>query len=379
MTMHQNHHRALRLAILAPGEIFGGAERQLLTLCAWLMGNGVMPVVILFHDATFAGMLRRSGIEPFILSGKGAFSATAVTELRSHLRRASINVLHFHGYKAAVHAWLATIGQPVAMVKVEHGAIETRSQELRERSRTALYRCADTLATKRIRPAIVYVTHDLEQTFGGTHDGLERRVIHNGIDLPAGGQLHRPAEYENTKRNVLILGRLEEVKGIEYAIRALTETSMPANTVLHIVGDGPLRQSLEQIAAAHAVQNRVLFHGFRQNAYDYLAHADALLMPSMHEGLPYVLLEAMSLRVPAVVTAVGGLKEVLTNEVTGLLVAPSDARAIADALGRLFETPALREKLQNAAYELVTTRFSAAAMGSKYLALYQGAVVGAAR
>lgn len=361
-----------RLALLAPGEIFGGAERQMLALCEQLQARGVPFEVLLFHDATLAGMLRHMGIAPIVLpSGTSAFSRAAVKHLRGTLIAKNIQVLHFHGYKAAVHAWLAAKGLSIGIVKTEHGAIETRSTELRERARTALYRSLDSLATRRLNPHIVYVTRELAQHFASAHRGLEKSVIYNGIDrAPDRSTLRRPDEYSTQAANLLILGRLEQVKGIEHALRALTDAAAPSDVLLHIVGDGPMRGELERLTRQARLDRRVIFHGFKSNPYDYLAHADALLMPSMHEGLPYVLLEAMSLRVPVIVSNVGGLKEVLSDGINALLVPPADSHGIARAIGRLVTEAALRDRLSDAAAHLAATAFSARTMTDEYLRIY---------
>jgi L-malate glycosyltransferase len=371
MATAEDSRQALRLALLAPGEIFGGAERQMLTLCAWLAAQSIRPRVILFHEAALAAALRRIGIEPIVLSGGRALSIAAARQLRHVLAEADINVLHFHGYKAAVHAWLATRSQPLCIVKTEHGAVETPGEALHVRGKTALYDALDTFATRRMRSEIVYVTKELERRFAAAHRGLRRSMIYNGVEPPATLRPPRPPEYRADRQNVLILGRLEQVKGIEHAVRALADPAMPPGVMLHVVGEGPLRGELEGLSSELGLSERIAFHGFRRNAQDYMAHADALLVSSLHEGLPYVLLEAMSLRAPVVATAVGGMQEVLKDGETALLVAPADPGAIARGLARLVATPALAEHLRAGAALLVSDTFSAATMGRQYLSLYQ--------
>jgi len=371
MESSETSRHELNLALLAPGEIFGGAERQMLALCLWLMHQDIRPSVILFRDTTLAAMLRQCDIRPTILPTSGSFTPLAVRHLRTFLINSKINVLHFHGYKAAVYTWLAAQGmRHMGKVKTEHGAIETPNSTFRERSKIALYRHLDAFATRRIHPEIVYVTHELKQHFLQVHRDLDHAVIYNGIDLPASQSLPRPADYHAIKKNIVILGRLEQVKGIEYALKALCHPAISSDVLFHIVGDGPLRESLEQLTKDLSLEDKVFFHGFRSNATHYLASADALLIPSMHEGLPYVLLEAMSLQVPVIVSAVGGMKEVLSDGATGLLVPPADPPAIANAIRRLMQSPVLQQQLRINAANLVSRRFSAATMGNEYLALY---------
>jgi len=120
-----------------------------------------------------------------------------------------------------------------------------------------------------------------------------------------------------------------------------------------------------------AIADRVIFHGFTARAGEQIARLDALVMPSWHEGLPYVLLEAMSLEVPIVATRVGGLAEVLDGRECALLVPPRDPAALASALERLYHDPALARRLSRSARALVTGEFEAGRMVTRYADLYK--------
>jgi glycosyltransferase involved in cell wall biosynthesis len=115
----------------------------------------------------------------------------------------------------------------------------------------------------------------------------------------------------------------------------------------------------------------VSFLGFRANVYDYIAHADGLLMPSHHEGLPYTLLEALSLGTPVIASRVGGLSEVLTDRQTALLVEPGNPAALAQAVRALAETPELREQLVRNGRALIAARFTADEMARQYRSLFE--------
>jgi glycosyltransferase involved in cell wall biosynthesis len=115
----------------------------------------------------------------------------------------------------------------------------------------------------------------------------------------------------------------------------------------------------------------VHFLGFRRNVYDFIAHCDALLMPSLHEGLPYTLLEGMALGTPIIASRVGGLAEVLQDEITALLVPPSDVGSLAHAILRLHDSPALRLDLGAQAQRVQQARYSLKAMTESYLGIYR--------
>ncbi|MBK6898704.1 MAG: glycosyltransferase [bacterium] len=205
------------------------------------------------------------------------------------------------------------------------------------------------------------------------HAGLPRRVIHNGIaPLDRAGR-PRPAGLEPGLFHAGIVGRVSEVKGIVHALRALTSPAVPAHVRLDVIGTGPLLDELRHEAGALGVADRVRFHGFQRDILDWIAHLDALLMPSLHEGLPYTLLEAMSLGVPAIASRVGGLAEVLRHGETGLLVEVGDAAGLAGALAGLAGDPQEGRRLGEAAAREQRERYTLNRMVDDYLGVYAAA------
>lgn len=140
---------------------------------------------------------------------------------------------------------------------------------------------------------------------------------------------------------ITLVGRLAEPKEPAVAIQAMSKLD---EGVLVVVGDGPMRAELEQLAARdHA--GRVLFTGARPDAARLQAAADVALLASRSEGLPYVLLEAAAAGVARVASDLPGCREVIAHELDGLLVPPGDADALASALKNVMRDPELRRRL----------------------------------
>jgi len=177
----------------------------------------------------------------------------------------------------------------------------------------------------------------------------------------------RPDAFKADQRNIVIAGRVSEVKGIKYAIQAIAESAMPGNTVLHIVGDGPLLESHKQLAAN---SDKIVFHGFRRDALNFIAHADILMMPSLHEGLPYTLLEAMSLGTPVIVSAVGGMAEIIDDRVTGMLISSKSSQAIVEACSTVLGDEQFAGTLSENAAKLQREKFTLDQMAESYLKVY---------
>ena len=322
------------------------------------------PSLFVFHDAELAQRARQENIATTVLGARGLLDLQSLRMLRRSLKECGAEIVHVHGYRASVYCALAVRPGAIAVVKTEHGGVEEPGL------RSALYRGLEIRATRRMGAHVVFVTEDLRGRFGAAYSDAHQSVIYNGIEPLSRADTQRPAEYAS-QLNFAIVGRLERVKGIDYAIRALALPAMPPSVQIQVIGDGPLRSELEQLAAQLRVRHRVHFTGFRRNVYDYIAHADALLMPSLHEGLPYTLLEAMSLGTPILASRVGGLKEILVHESTGLHFNPSDETAIAEAARRFVSDPELGKNLVARARGEVAARFSASHMAERYVELYR--------
>lgn len=360
----------LRIAIVATGEIFGGAERQILTLARSLATRGDCHVELLvLHDRQLAAQARSLGLPVKILGARGLLDVHCIKAMNQAIRDDAIDIISVHGYRSITYLALTWQARCIPIMKTEHGAMEIGRGNPSERLKAWLYRRLDNWATHRLRATRIYVTHDLQRLCTAEHRGSPHRVIYNGIDVPSRAATSRPKEYSEGLRHLVVVGRLEHVKGVDIAIRAMADPCMPPDAHLHVIGSGPDADSLTRLAHDIGVAERVSMLGFRSNVYDYVAHADALLLPSRHEGLPYTLLEAMSLGTPVIASRVGGLAEVLADERQALLVEPEDPAELAAATRRLLESASFKDTLSQAAAQLVQERFTASLMSEHYLAL----------
>ncbi len=357
---------------MSTGEIFGGAERQILTLISALNDRLSQAVqLVLFHDRELAARARQLGADVHILGARGLVDISSLLILRRFFRTHPIDVLNVNGYRALTYLALAGKKYLPPIIKTEHGRMEADTGRLLADLKTRWYWTLEDKATRRLNPSLVYVTRDLQSQYLDEHRHMAQRVIYNGIDFPDPNATTRPNEYSPDAFNLVIVGRLERVKAVDIAIRAMAEKSMPARAVLHVLGSGPDLALLTELSRELQVGSRALMHGFRSNIYDYIAHADALLMPSRHEGMPYTLLEALSLRTPVIASRVGGLAEALTHDSTGLLVHPEDPTDLAHAVQRLEASHDLGERLRTNGNRLVRERFAAESMATQYCELAQ--------
>jgi glycosyltransferase involved in cell wall biosynthesis len=140
---------------------------------------------------------------------------------------------------------------------------------------------------------------------------------------------------------------------------------------LVVVGDGPLRPTLTRLAERLALADGVTFTGHVRDVYAALARFDVVVLPSEIEGLPYVILEAMSLGKVIVASAVGGMPEALSGGAAGLLVLPKAVPALAEAVGRLLADPSLRSQLGRAARARYQEAYTLDHMLEEHIQLYR--------
>ena len=208
---------------------------------------------------------------------------------------------------------------------------------------------------KRIYPSADHVialsggvARELEELVPSLHGRIS--VIPNAgvapATVPVDGQPPADARPAPGGKLIVACGRLVEQTGYPYLIRAFAEVARTEDVYLTILGEGPLRASLEELVRSLGVAGRVQFLGFRDEPLAYMRAADVFVLSSLWEGFGNVIVEAMAAGTAVVSTDCNhGPGEVIANEVNGLLVPPADDRELAGALRRVLRDVGLRHRL----------------------------------
>jgi len=207
--------------------------------------------------------------------------------------------------------------------------------------------------------AVVANSEGLKTLALETEEKLDIMTIPNGVDLsyfnkeisdnlPLDPQAEKKTEHPKLVR-LMTAGRLTTQKGIDTLLFALwrLKGNIHKNFQLWIVGDGPLRGVLEEMVKDLQLENHVLFQGWcnKLTLKEYYDSADIFVLPSIDEGMPNVLLEAMAMGLPLVATKISGSEELVTEGKNGFLVPPKDPEKMAEALGALIENDAARAQM----------------------------------
>jgi L-malate glycosyltransferase len=378
----------VRICHVMSADLWAGAEVQVATTAAFLVRQpDVVLTAVLFNDGWLAGQLRSLGVETAIVDERhhNGFQITAF--IRCFLLEHAVDIVHTHRCKDTVLGTLAAKWAGVPhLVRTVHGL----SEALRgwQRAKLAAYDALDKTARWCFADCVVAVSNQIAATLRGSrYRPRAVACIHNGIDLQRLRVTRSPEDVRRAlgiRADAVVIGsagRLAPVKGHEFLVRAAPHVlAAEPNARFLFIGSGPLRGELMALAAALAVDHACVFHEPSHDdpagVYDLIAAMDVFVLPSLSEGIPLALLEAMALGRPAVATAVGGVPEVITDRATGLLVAPRDATALAGACLELAHDRSWAGTLGTRARQTIEAQFSHDLNGEALLNLYRDVVSG---
>ena len=223
--------------------------------------------------------------------------------------------------------------------------------------------------------AIVSLTKEMAET---VQESLQREsdIIPNGVDIKRFYPNPTPNE-ERENKIILTISRLDNKKGIEYAIESMPNILKKyPHTILRIIGDGDFRPELDKISESLCLQNSVEFIGQIPNSDvpDYLQNADIFLLPSLFEGLPLTLLESMACGLPVISTPVSIAPEIIEKWDNGIIVPFKSPEAISNAVITLLSNPDLRETYAENSATAAKETMSWKSVAEQYISLYQSII-----
>ncbi len=350
---------------------FYGAERVIVTLSQTLKGMGHPATVGVFRNerspnTEIAVEARVKNIPVQLFPCKGRLDWNTVRLLRASLKEHRPDVVHAHGFKADIYGYLATRGSGAILVSTCHTWYDNDLA-------VYLFGVLDRFVLRRFDMTVA-VSGEVAQQLRSSGVGESRiRIIGNGINVPQFA-CARPTLRQHLVASTAVVGlvgRLAPEKGIQYFLDAAAVVLRSSPEVSFVVvGDGPERRNLEEAVRSLGIENKVHFAGKLEDMAGVYASLDILVSSSLKEGLPMTILEALAAGRPVVATAVGAVPELVLHEQTGLLTPPADAGALASAILRLLDDGQLREKLAVQGQRLVQEQFSAEAMATQYLKVY---------
>lgn len=363
-----------RILYVSTSTTIGGAEKTVYTLATLLdpKRHQVCGVVSLKPEGDYARKLKAQGVSTESLGLSGTPRLSDAARLAELITRARPDIVHAVMYQAIQLCRLAKPKVPFAFKLVTSPRVNYRTRSFWT---LLVDRCL------KGRDDLLIAESDASRRYLLSRLGYapaKVTTIRNGIDLagwPVSSVDRQKGRMELRlgSSDVLIgaVGRLDRQKGFGDLILAMSRLKKTDLRCV-ILGEGPERGRLEALIRNHHLEKSVWLPGEKRDIAAWLSAFDIACLPSLWEGLPNFLLEAMALSLPVVASAVDGVPEVVENGVTGLLTPPGDPAALAKTLGKLGLEPARRAALGTAAHAAVLNKFTVSRMIGEYDAAYSG-------
>ena len=354
----------------------GGAERVIADIAEGLDSERYdVRVWCVTRGGNTADELAEKGVEVKILGISSYHNPFNVLRLKRLLREAGPDIVHTHGYFASV---IGRISAQKAEVPVILAHVHSTYWDYKKRH-ILMERKLSRFTRKLIccSKAVENFVRDVEKI-----GNAKTVVIYNGVDearfYPRKDTPSIRSEL-GLDEKALVVGTISSLaphKGHEYLVRAasLVKEKFPSAKFL-IVGDGPLRTDLENLANNLKIHTNILFTGARKDIPKILSVMDVFVLPSsLREGLGIAIIEAMAAEKPVVATDIGGIPEAVQRGETGFLVPPGNPRALAKAIIELLQNPEKAKEMGKKGRVRFKEKFTRKHMLSEIDALYQSAI-----
>jgi glycosyltransferase involved in cell wall biosynthesis len=353
----------------------GGAEAKTLDTVLGLDGYDFTVGHGAACDETQVARLGENGVEtrrfPLVRHYNPVTAVPAVASVARHLRREDYDIVHTHSTEAGIIGRFAAAAAGVDnVVHTVHGVpfSDDRNAVL-NRFVLACERRAAKHTDRIVTNADVIAEEYLERGIGRRE---QYTTIYSGVDLD---EFRDPAPADDLpggRPRVVMVSRLVDGKGFEVFLDAAAEVC-DGNASVCIVGEGPLRDSLEAEIDECGLGDSVFLVGYREDVPNVLAASDVLVLPSFREGTPRVITEAMASGLPVVATDIAGIPEQVADGESGYLIPTGDSTALAARLEEILADPDLRERMGEHGAKRAE-QFSVETMLAELDGLYEGLI-----
>lgn len=344
----------------------GGTEKVILQLCEALKKSGNR-VIVCAANGVGADKLKQLGI-PYVeipdMQKKSLSVMRSILKSVTHLIQAEeIDIVHTHHRMAAFYLYLIKKFK-CRQIKTLN-TIHNTFTDKKALTKTAFNHTLNVAVGKNVKDNMM---HD----YGIRQDRLQ--VIYNAIDNSC-VRNEKIQMIETLSEQYFIvgnIGRINTQKGFEFYVEAAQSIKAQHLPIkLLIIGDGVLRNEIENLAAKKGVNDIVLFMGFQSNILNVIRNLDLVVLSSLWEGFPLTPIETFSMGKTIVATDVPGTVEIVKDGYNGIIVPMKNGKAIAEAITKLYENDELRKQLEANAYTTYKEKFSYEAFCENYSAVYR--------
>ncbi len=354
----------MKILQVIPYFCFGGAETMCenLTYALRNLGHEVTVVCLFDRPTPISRRMEEAGIPIHFLDKKLGLDLSMVPKLTKLMKTLRPDVVHTH---LDVIKYAAAAARLAGVPKCIHTVHNVAEKEAEGR----VQKCINGTYFRLGWSVPVALSPEVRKTVSDFY-GLDLEkipMVYNGVDL---SRCIPKESYEAEKLKLVHVGRFNAQKnhaGLLWAFRQVVDRIPDAQ--LHLLGEGELLEQTQALARELGLEKNIRFLGSQSNIYPHLHEADIFLLPSLYEGMPMTIIEAMGTGLPIVATRVGGVPDMIRDRESGLLTL-CDPEEVSSAILELAASQALRRKLGETARQ-ESQRFSAAYMAREYARIYE--------
>jgi len=354
---------------------FFGAENVIAELAKELACSEYIPVIGVFNNKKnppleLADFALKNNIEFQIFDCRVAVDLKTILSIRNFIKEKNITIVQTHGDIANIYVLLATLFKKIPLIATCHPWIKTSAK-------IKIYTIIDKLLLNRFNKIIAISAEVKREILDMGIPSEKVLLIDNGIDI---GRFEKRFDREKTRRQfgipaqgkvICTVGRLSLEKGHATLIEAASKVIKNYPLAYFVIaGDGVLKNDLINESKKLGIGDHFIFTGMVDDIPALLSVSDIFVLPSLTEGLPMALLEAMAAKIPVIASRVGSIPEILTHNESGLLVPPANSQELEKSILALLNNRQKAGEMAENGYRTIVNRYSSKIMARKYLDIY---------
>ncbi len=337
------------LHLIGGGEI-GGAEELVLTLMKFLNKEKYKAHLICLCQGPFAQLAADHGFAAGVIAMRHKLDLSTIKPIREYLVENRIDLVHTHGVRANLVARIAAKKEELPVVTTFHSVLRYDYDSILKAGFARLL----TMLTNKNTDQFIAISRAIEKEILQMGVPAKRiKVIYNGLDPSSftnpgdPREIKRALDLDPDKLTVTMVARLHPVKGHRYFLQAAREiVKTGLNVQFLIIGEGIYKGKIQQWIRELGLDEVVRMPGYYSPIEDIYTVSDILSVPSLMEGLGMVILEAMYFNVPVVASNIGGVPEIIEDQVNGILVQPRDYKSLAQAIMKVLVDGDLADQIR---------------------------------
>jgi glycosyltransferase involved in cell wall biosynthesis len=301
------------------------------------------------------------GIKSFIID-INKLNPIEINKLSRLIKEYNIDLVHGHDVKPSIASYIAAKRNKIPVVSHIHVTYQWMKNNKIMKSIDGFFRNKYDLSIACSELVKEYYEQNNNRAYKDKIVYLDNAFNFNEFEKVKVGDKNMLKENLGIKQDEFIfgfLGRLISVKGADLLIKSFYEVSkVIPNTKLLIVGDGEERKKLEEIAKHLKIEDKVIFAGYQKNVYGYMNIFDVFILPSVREGLPIAVLEAMAMKKPVISTPVAGLAKLIKNKENGLMLKERSEEELIDSMLYIYNNSDMRRDIATNAYNYLSENYN---------------------